>query len=230
MTEKQRRSYKETAAVLLLLASLLFAAPAAAAYDGSIDQGADHSAENSMYLYTFEISLDNPCNSKDMDKDAVNELWFDIDYQSKNGCGASGTYRLDLSWKNGRNLNQELLSACFIRPHDQAESVRMKVWVPGLIKEVRVHLNMDGGERLAFTVEGIFLNGYRINTETDYVSSCYYDSGARIACYLPPAGLTASAETVRRDQYNAVFCPENVKEAQRRAENKDNAMLYRYGE
>ena len=212
----------------LLLPVILFSS-AAEAYDGSIDQGADHSSETGMYRYAFEMSLDNPCNSKDMDKDAINELWFDIDYQSDNGYGSVKTYRFDLSWKDGRNQNEAVVRNCFIRPDDHACQTKFDLWVPGLIQKVRIHLNMDGGERLAFTLNGVFLNGLRVNTETDYVSSCYYDSEAGIACYIPSAGVTGDG-TGRYDQYGGLLTPQNLKEAIRRAASGDGGMFYHYGE
>lgn len=230
-----KKSIKSLIAALTLSSLLLLASPAFA-YDGSIHQGKDHASEKSMYLYTFELVVDNPCNSKDMDDDAINELWFDIDYKGNNGYGGKSTYRLDMSYDDDkdRNLNDELVRANFIRNNDNLTSTTMKVWVPGIITEVRVHLNMDGGERLTFTVEGIVLNGFRVNTATDYVTSCYYDSSAAIPCYVPPAAMTDRLSPdgmTRYDQYNGIFSEENMKEAVNRVGTKtDGSMFYHYAE
>lgn len=204
------------------------------AYDGSVNQGADHSAETGMYLYTVDISLYNPCNSADMDKDAVCELWFDFDYTDANGYGKASTYRLDMSWKNGRNLNSEILKKNFIRGNDNACKTQLSVWIPGLVKKVKVHLNMDGGERLGFTVEGISLNGYRVNTGVDYVSSAYYDSDAEIPCRVPKAALNCapselSAEAAPRDQYNGIFTQGNISAAQAEIAQGNYDRFYHYG-
>ena len=218
---------------VLILALLFGTIISLAAYDGAVNQSISHVDEKSMYLYTFDIYLENPCNSADMDKDAVCVLWFDFKYKENNGYGAEKTYRFDMSWQNGRNLNSEILNKNFIRPNDNACYTQMSVWVPGIISNVHIKLNMDGGERLGFTVNGIYLNGFRINTDTDYVSSAYYDSEADIPCFVPKAAAicpdgTISAGAGIRDQYNGVFSDASIKSAQDSAVRGDYSMIYHY--
>lgn len=219
----------------VLAFSLLFGMTASqAAYDGAVNQSISHIDEKSMYLYTFDIYLENPCNSDDMDKDAVCVLWFDFKYKENNGYGAEKTYRFDMSWQNGRNLNSEILRKNFIRGNDNACYTQMSVWVPGIISNVHIKLNMDGGERLNFTVKGIRLNGFRINTDTDYVSSAYYDSEADIPCFVPKAAAicpdgTISAGAGIRDQYNGVLSDASIKSVQDSVGSGDYSMIYHYG-
>lgn len=219
----------------VLIFSMLFSSVISfAAYDGEIDQGTDHSAEKSRYLYTFDIELENPCNANDMDDDAVCVLWFDFKYKESNGLGSEKSYKLDMSWQSGRNLNNEILKKVFIRPNDKSCYTQMSVWVPGLISNVHIKLNMDGGERLKFIVKGIYLNGFKVNTDVDYVSSAYYDSEADIPCYIPASAAvctdgTLSAGTGIRDQYNAVLSDASIKTAQSKVEGGDYSMIYHYG-
>ena len=219
---------------LILVLSLVFGTVVSlASYDGSVNQGNSHANENDMYLYTFDILLDNPCNSKDMDDDAVCVLYFKFDYKDNNGYGKSKTYTFDMSWQNGKNLNKEILWKNFIRPNDDSCYTQMSVWVPGIISNVHVKLNMDGGERLGFTVKGIYLNGFKINTDVDYVSSAYYDSEADIPCYVPqsaavcPDGII-SADAGIRDQYNGLLTDSEIGAVQDAVQSGDYSMIYHY--
>lgn len=224
------KKYRRVVAFALILALLVLTLPASA-YDGAIDQGKDHASETGMYRYDIDIYLYNPCNANDMDKDAVYLLWFDFNYTTDNGYGKSATYRLDMSWKKDlkRNLNSEILKANFIRPNDNACMTRFSVWVPGIVNDVKVFLNMDGGERLAFTVESIWLGGYRINTGTDYVSSAYYDSEAKINCFVPQAAITGeSTDAPVRDQYGGAFSASSIEKALEAANTGDYRMFYHY--
>ena len=219
----------------VLVLSLVFGTVfSLASYDGSVNQGQSHENEKSMYLYTFDILLDNPCNSEDMDKDAVCNLWFDFRYKEDNGFGKEKTYRFDMSWQNGRNLNKEILWKNFIRSNDNSCYTQMSVWVPGIISNVHVKLNMDGGERLGFTVKGIYLNGFKINTGVDYVSSAYYDSEADIPCYVPKTAIVCTDGTISsdgevRDQFGGLFTDSNIRAAQDAVEREDYGMIYHYG-
>lgn len=222
---------------LLLVISALFPSIRVKASDGPINQDAGHESETSMYLYDIDIFLENPCNSKDMDKDAVYQLWFDFDYKSDNGYGASSTYRYDMSWNKSakKNLNGEVLKKNFIRPNDNGCMTHFSVWIPGIVQTVRVHLNMDGGERLSFTVESISLNGFRVNTGTDYVSSAYYDSNASIACRTPGAAINGTVSSVNkaaavRDQYNGILSDNNTSKAIEDARYGDCRMFFMLGE
>ena len=205
---------------------------ALAAYDGSIKQNEAHSAEDSMYLYDIDISLTNPCNSGDVGKGDINEFWFDFTYKSENGYGASKTYRLDMSWNRSRNLNDEILKKTFLRPNDDACTTRFSVWVPGILEKVDVHLNMDGGERLAFEVTGIFLNGYRVNTDRDGVSSMYLDSNAKISCYTPAAAIVSADANIAygtaKDQFGGLFTQNNRNNAVQQAKNGIFKLFYHH--
>lgn len=220
----------------VLVLSLVFGTVVSlASYDGSINQGKEHADESSMYLYTFDIELYNPCNSKDMDDDAVCVLWFDFKYKENNGCGKEKIYRFDMSWDGSkdRNLNKEILWENFIRSNDNSCYTQMSVWVPGIISNVHVKLNMDGGERLGFTVKGIYLNGFKINTGVDYVSSAYYDSEADIPCYVPNAAAVCpdgiiSADAKLRDQYGGLLTDSTLKAVQDAAESGNYDMIYHY--
>lgn len=192
-------------AFALVLCSCLSPACGTAAYssaDGAINQYVSHADEAGMYLYNLSLSVTNPCNSKDMDKDAVNSLKFTFTYAADNGCGSKGTYVLDMSWNKDKNRNADLLKKHFIRPDDNSYQTGMSVWVPGIVTKIQVHLNMDGGERLKFAVRGVYLNGFRGDVNTDYVSSAYYDSDATVNCVFPNARIIPS-EGVLRDQFGA---------------------------
>jgi len=169
--------------------------------------------ESSIYTYTVKIRVDNPCNSNDMDKDAVNILYFEYNYTTQNGFGAKKTEKFDMTWRNGKNSNADFLKQHFIRPNDNAYDTSFTVDLPGKLNRMHIVLNMDGGERLSFTVKQISCNGITINTNTDYVSSAYNDSEANITCamskslinaaspYFEQSGETALTQT----QLNAVL-------------------------
>lgn len=235
--KKNKISFIRTSVVSsVLVLSLVFGAVfSLASYDGSVNQGQSHADEKSMYLYTFDIELYNPCNSNDMDDDAVCVLYFRFDYKDNNGYGNKKSYTFDMSWNGDRdrNNNSEILKKCFIRPNDNSCFTQMSVWVPGIISNVHIKLNMDGGERLGFTVKGIYLNGFKINTDVDYVSSAYYDSEADIPCYIPPTAIVCtdgiiSSDGEVRDQYGGMFTDSNVYAAQNDVENGRYDMIYHY--
>lgn len=232
---KRIKTFKLFALLLSVIIAASALAYAVSAGDGQIDQDASHENEVSMYKYDIDIYLENPCNSGDMDDDAVCELWFDFSYASDNGYGTVGTYRFDMSWDDskGRNLNDGILKKTFIRPNDNGCMAWFSVWVPGIVSGVSVHLNMDGGERLAFTVESISLNGYRINTNTDYVSSAFYDSDAKISCRAPGAAIMSSTTAVSqstdlRDQFGGLFSVKNTGRAAENAKYGDFRLFYHY--
>lgn len=151
----------------------------------SISLSADASAVNAgEYVYTFNVKVDNPCNSSSMDKDDVNVLYFDYYYITKNGYGEEKKETFDMSWDGGSNRNSDFLSKYFIRPNDNAYNTSFDVTLPGKLNRIYIMLNMDGGERLSFTVESVYCGDKRINSNTDYVSSAYYDSTATIYCSM----------------------------------------------
>lgn len=143
---------------------------------------ADESSEKSVsdYVYTFNVKVDNPANSKDMDRDAVNVLYFEYHYNGQNGYQSEKTEKFDMSWSGNANKNSDFLKEHFIRPNDNSYNTSFNVTLPGKLNRMYIKLNMDGGERLKFTVESVFCNGKRINNNTDYVSSAYNDSTANI--------------------------------------------------
>lgn len=171
-------------------------------YDGEINQNLSHSDEEEMYLYTLKLNVENPIDTSSCDADALCTLKFVFTYKSENGYGEAKKYTLDMSYINGRNLNDKFIK-CFVREGSDAFKSEMKLWIPGILTKVEILLNMDGGERLNFSVDGIFLNGFRANTNTDYVSSAFYDSEAEINCRLPDAKIIPSDGTLY-DCYGAI--------------------------
>ncbi len=138
----------------------------------------------SRYVYTFNIKVDNPANSSDMDKDAVNVLYFEYHYNGKNGYQDEKSKTFDMSWNGSSNKNADFLKEHFIRPNDNSYNTSFTVTLDGKLNRTYIKLNMDGGERLKFTVESVFCNGKRINSNTDYVSSAYNDSTANVYCSM----------------------------------------------
>ncbi|MCF0121056.1 MAG: hypothetical protein HUJ65_05405, partial [Oscillospiraceae bacterium] len=161
-------------AIVLIVSTLSLSA-------GAVGYGAAGAYD---YVYLFDVTVDNACNSKEMDKDAVNELWFSFTYVDKNGYGTEKTDKFDMSWSDGKNNNAEFLSKYFFRDSDDGYNTSFELSLPGKMTKMNILLNMDGGERLAFTINGIYCNGIRINNNTDYVSSAYYDSKAEITCSM----------------------------------------------
>lgn len=136
------------------------------------------------YMYYINVTVDNPCNSKSMDKDAVNTLYFDFSYVDKNGYGAEQKYKFDMSWASGKNNNADFLKKYFIRDNDNKYATILQLPLSGKLTRMHIKLNMDGGERLSFSVDSIYCNGKKINNNTDYVSSAYADSDADIYCSM----------------------------------------------
>lgn len=207
MNTKNRFCSKKGASVFVTAALIVACLLSAVSVTGAgatvtVDQTASHATEASMYLYTLSLHVANPANLDDCDKDAINELRFTFTYKDQNGYGENKTYTLDMSYKDGKNQNSKFIGN-FQRHNDNAYWTTMQVWVPGLVSNIKLHLNMDGGERLNFSVEGVYLNGYRLNKNVDYVSSAYYDSNGEIRCALPPARV-ASTDGAWTDCYGGV--------------------------
>ncbi len=190
--------------VALLIISFVLSATRAfgASTTNSVNQNVSHSEEQSMYLYTLVLNVANPCNTNDCDSDAICDLSFAFDYKDQNGYGTNNRYTLDMSYKNGKNQNENYVKL-FQRKNDNGYKTEMNVWVPGIVTKISLHLNMDGGERLNFSVDGVYVNGFRANINTDYVSSAYYDSDGTINCTLPDARIIASDGNLR-DCYGAL--------------------------
>ena len=89
-----------------------------------------------------------------------------------------------MSWDGSRNQNERFLRI-FRRPNDDESCTEMIVWVPGIVSNIDILLNMAGGERLSFTVEKVMLGDFMVNRVVDYVSSAYWDSEAEIPCFVP---------------------------------------------
>jgi hypothetical protein len=136
------------------------------------------------YVYTINLKVSNPCNSKDMDKDAVNEFYFSYYYCGQNGFKDESNDKFEMSWSGSSNKNSEFLNKYFIRPNDDSYNTSFDVTLAGKLNRIYIKLNMDGGERLSFTVESVYCNGKRINSNTDNVSSAYNDSTANIYCSM----------------------------------------------
>lgn len=138
----------------------------------------------SEYVYTINVTVSNPVNSTNMDEEAVNVLYFDYYYSGQNGYQSEKKETFDLSWNGSGYNNVDFLIEHFVRPHDYPYSTSFDVTLEGKLNRLYIKLNMDGGERLSFTIESIYCNGKRINNNTDYVSSAYYDSTATIYCSM----------------------------------------------
>lgn len=140
--------------------------------------------DTSKYTYTINIKVNNPCNSTSMDKDDVNVLYFDYYYSGQNGYQSEKKESFDMSWSGSSNKNSDFLKEHFIRPNDDSYTTSYDVTLSGKLNRIYIMLNMDGGERLSFEIESIYCNGKRINSNTDYVSSAYYDSTATVYCSM----------------------------------------------
>lgn len=138
----------------------------------------------SEYVYTVNLKVNNPCNSSSMDNDDVNVLYFDYYYNGQNGYQSEKKETFDMSWDGSGNKNADFLKKYFIRPNDDSYNTSFDVTLGGKLNRIYIKLNMDGGERLSFDVESIYCNGKRINSNTDYVSSAYYDSTATVYCSM----------------------------------------------
>lgn len=216
-----------------LLCALAIAASVAAPQTAlAADAAADTASE---YVYTINVKVNNPCNTRSMSKDDVNVLYFDYYYNGQNGYKSEEKKTFDMSWNGNSNNNADFLSEQFMRPNDDSYNTSFDVTLPGKLSKIYIKLNMDGGERLSFSIESIYCNGMRINNNTDYVSSAYYDSTATVYCSMDKSvideanspyfqeheGLEFSEKTVTglanevnggasyagqfRDQYNAVI-------------------------
>ncbi len=138
----------------------------------------------SEYVYTINVKVNNPCNTRSMSKDDVNVLYFDYYYNGQNGFQSETKQTFDMSWNGSSNNNADFLSQQFMRPNDDSYNTSFDVTLPGKLSKIYIKLNMDGGERLSFSIESIYCNGMRINSNTDYVSSAYYDSTATVYCSM----------------------------------------------
>lgn len=181
-----KRIRKTTAllCVVCLALSLAAASPTLAA-NGAADGVSE-------YVYTVNIKVSNPCDSTSMDRDAVNVLYFDYYYKGQNGYQSEKSERFDMSWNGSSNKNADFLKEHFIRPNDDECYTSYDVTLPGKLSRIDILLNMDGGERLSFEVQSIYCNGKRINSNTDYVSSAYNDSSARIYCSMESSVIDES--------------------------------------
>lgn len=165
-----------------LLCALAIAVSVAAPQTAlAADAAADTASE---YVYTINVKVSNPCNTKSMSKDDVNVLYFDYYYNGQNGFKSEEKKNFDMSWNGSSNNNADFLSEQFMRPNDDSYNTSFDVTLPGKLSKIYIKLNMDGGERLSFTIESIYCNGMRINNNTDYVSSAYYDSTATVYCSM----------------------------------------------
>ncbi len=181
------------------------------------------SESNCEYVYTFNIKVDNPCNSSDMDRDAVNILYFDYYYNGQNGYQSEQKKTFDMSWNGDGNNNAEFLGTHFMRPNDDTFYTKFNVTLKGKLNRVYIKLNMDGGERLTFTVEKITCNGKRINSNTDYVSSAYNDSTATIYCSMEKSIIDETNSPYFKDHENFAI---SEKELNKIVNNLDENQSY----
>lgn len=146
--------------------------------------GEDDGGSAGEYVYTFNVKVDNPCNATTMSETDINVLYFEYYYNGQNGYQSEKKETFDLSRKGSEIQHTDFWIEHFIRQNDFECNTSFDVTLPGKLSKVFIKLNMDGGERLSFTVESIYCNGKRINSNTDYVSSAYYDSTATIYCSM----------------------------------------------
>lgn len=148
----------------------------------------------SWYCYTLRLNVTNPFNSSEGEYKQVGKFQWKFSYRDRNGYGDSHTYTLDMSWNSSgsRLLNKELFNEMFARKNDNEYSKDMIVWLPGTLESINVQLDMDGagfmslsGERVSVTVEEVRCGKTVINANTDYVSSVFYLSEAKIRCEMP---------------------------------------------
>ncbi len=144
-------------------------------------EGGENTGE---YVYTFNLQIDNPCDATSADEDNINVLYFDYYYKGQNGYQDEKKQTFDLSKKNSVIQNSDFWIEHFIRQNNSACSTSFDVTLPGKLTKVFIKLNMDGGERLSFTVKSIYCNGKMINSNSDYVSSAYFDSTATVYCSM----------------------------------------------
>ncbi len=173
---------KRTKKLLSLFCALGIAAAVAAPQAAlAADAAAGGTSE---YVYTINVKVNNACNTNSMDRDAVNVLYFDYYYNGQNGFQSEAKQTFDMSWNGSSNANADFLSEQFMRPNDNSYNTSFDVTLPGKLSKMYIKLNMDGGERLSFSIESIYCNGIRINNNTDYVSSAYNDSTATVYCSM----------------------------------------------
>ena len=131
-----------------------------------------------MYMYTLELLIDNPMNISDSDDDCMEEFYIDYEY------GSPESYRLDMSWNGTENKNGGY-AAIFKSSSDDSQTAKMNVWIPGKGTGISIHLNMSGGEKLSFSIAAVTLGGFKVNKNTDWVSSSRLSSEASVSCSAP---------------------------------------------
>ena len=150
--------------------------------DNAVNQKFSHSDEAGMFLYTLNMKVENAINMNSAGYDAVEEFVIDFTY---NG---SQHYKLDMSWDGSRNRNERFLNI-FRSSGDDSYTAKLNIWLPGKINKINILLNMAGGERLRIDFADVLINGFKVNTKTDYVTSAYYDSRAEIECKMPDSQI-----------------------------------------
>ena len=101
-----------------LLCALAIAASVAAPQTAlAADAAADTASE---YVYTINVKVNNPCNTRSMSKDDVNVLYFDYYYNGQNGYKSEEKKTFDMSWNGNSNNNADFLSDQFMRPNDDS--------------------------------------------------------------------------------------------------------------
>ena len=150
--------------------------------DNAVNQKFSHSDEAGMFLYTLNMKVENAINMNSAGIDAVEEFVIDFTY---NG---SQHYKLDMSWDGSKNRNERFLNI-FRSSGDDSYTAKLNIWLPGKINKINILLNMSGGERLRIDFADVLINGFKVNKETDYVTSSYYDSKAEIECIMPDSQI-----------------------------------------
>lgn len=142
--------------------------------------------EREDYQYNLEIMVNNFVTWKSYGKGRVNEFSFTFYYYSDNGYGTEEAYVLDMSRHGGSNSNSDILERYFIDDRDGEElQIDFPVTLPGVLKDVTVHINMDGGDRLGVEILRITCAGVQVNSNSDWASSAYNDSNAYVHSCMP---------------------------------------------
>ncbi|MBR4320117.1 MAG: hypothetical protein IKP69_08740 [Oscillospiraceae bacterium] len=219
--------------------------------DSDINQSFSHADETDWYLYTLVMNVENPVCTKNSYPDSVEKFYIDFEYKPENGySNETKTYRLDMSWNDTRNLNENCLQK--FRNEDETPFVtELTIWLPGILQKMNVFLEMRDlnllhmakNDRLTVQFSDIRLNGFNINRNIDYISSAGGESKAEISCIAPSALINlqyldetstkqaldainnANTEYQFKDQYGAIVSSILVKKAMEEMQDCFNVAL-----
>lgn len=164
---------------------------------------ADHENEKGVYSYHFDGKLTNPCNESSIREKAnvIGDFWFEFTYLDNNGTGEQHTEKFDMSYNGSENNNNAFLREHFVRPNDDETGLSFDMNIPGQLTKMKIHLEMNGWlgwfsyERLSFEINTVTVNGIKVNSSTDNVSSSVGSSDGTIVFLMdkPDSSLFAEA-------------------------------------